>query len=92
MKDKPISVGDMAMVIKLKSCCRKGQLGFIFTVSKISIGVARCTHCGAQHESLFAYSGEIENGRARCVRIDRLKRIPPLDELETTKERETITA
>ena len=45
MKDEPISVGDLVMVIKPKSCCGAGVLGLPFTVDAIAVG-GYCWHYG----------------------------------------------
>jgi hypothetical protein len=81
MSDKPISVGDLAVVLKTH-CDSNPNLGRIVTVDSIVTHWIRCIQC--RKNSVF--EGRIA---IYCVRGERfgsplpwLKRIPPLDELE----------
>lgn len=93
--DKPISVGDLVVVVKPKPCCGKGKpaLGFVFRVLEIrkSKGL-HCSGCGKQdaEQSLIAVSGEKHGKNQMVYEIYRLKRIPPLDELEGEKTQENL--
>ena len=89
--DKPISVGDLVMVVKLMPCGH-GKPGAIFRVQTIEdpLGLQPnwCVHC----KTVFADRSPLAIGDGQTVGFFRLKRIPPLDELEGVKEREELTA
>lgn len=90
--DKPISVGDLVMVVR-HPCCG-AAIGLIFKVidivnvpyAKLHCGIAGCDH-------LFPYLGPVaynENKTAPyCAPIAWLKRIPPLSEPEQITEEAT---
>lgn len=89
MSDKPISVGDLVVVVKPTLCC--GQLGksfgAVFRVSHIRERTySRCAHCGSSAITLLA------DGWRAAISLYRLKRIPPLSELEGEKRDEEIPA
>ena len=87
MSDRPIQVGDLVVIVKPRRCCGNGDtIGTIFTVRSFA-KKCKCA-CGASYEGKFAV---MENGWWRCETF-RLKRIPPLDELESEKRDEEITA
>jgi len=76
MNNKPISVGDMVMVVKRKPCCGQGYLGFPFVVKAIiCFQVAVCMHCGDRHIDDYALD---EKGDVYLM--SRLQRIPPVAE------------
>ena len=78
MKEEPITVGDMAMTVRLKPCCGQGQLGWVMTVAAIYVDkVATCMHCGEKHTATYAMDEQGE-----IVRLSRLKRIPPTEEVK----------
>lgn len=85
--NKPISVGDMVMVVRRKPCCGAGNLGFAFIVKKVHTTIGHCMHCGDRHESTFAVdeSGEI-------FRMSRLQKIPPIVGDVYTSKRSTVKA
>jgi hypothetical protein len=88
--DKPISVGDLVMVVR--DCC--GQyLGLTFRVEKVwtpSQGVI-CTECRVDFGSIsVAETGMPKGIPAGRLPLSWLKRIPPLSELEGEKTQEDI--
>ncbi len=86
--DKPISVGDLVMVIKPTQCCGSGKhIGEIFTYLGTDDLICRCPKCGHQ---VLERTANLSDGTA-CEFI-RLKRIPPLSEFEDVKVHETIGA
>ncbi len=89
--NEPISVGDMVIVLRENECPihrHDGQyLGLIFRVQEIkTVKSATCGKCGYRygHGGTLAYSTEFG------FLTNRLKRIPPLDELEGEKQKEDI--
>jgi len=83
---KPLSVGDLVMVIKPKSCCGAGQIGFIFIVEDVSMGEGACVHCGAEGADWSAKVSGVDG----WVQTYRLKRIPPQTELESVDQPEEV--
>lgn len=91
--DKPISVGDLVQVVRPPTCPEApvdSGLGHTFVVEGIRDHTAgMCAYCNDLHThgpALFAADG---NG---LWPLRRLKRIPPLGELEGEKRDEEITA
>ena len=85
--DKPIAVGDLVQVVRLSVCCGNGRLGRIFTVAKlIDTSHISCTACGAKYHRINAVADE--RGSVG-INITRLKRIPPMSELEGAQSEET---
>lgn len=77
-----IQVGDLVMVVKPKICCGlSGGIGKIFRVSGF-FPHSRCGSCGKTIEQKFA----LLNGEFSGAFVVRLKKIPPLTELESQKE------
>jgi hypothetical protein len=90
--DKPISVGDLVMVVRGPHCCLQpdGHEGSTFRVTGIRVthpGGSTCRLCG-NHRSGFSATGH----HAHNFYVSRLKRIPPLEELDAVKKDEEITA
>lgn len=86
--DKPISVGDLVVIVKPRICGCMEPLGHIHLVKKIIMsresGV-KCIYCGdVQPQTLLADFGEVG------TQLYRLKRIPPLNELEGLKSEEKL--
>jgi hypothetical protein len=83
-----IEAGDLVMVVKLKPCCGGGKLGYPFIVRtvRMSTPTIRCELCGAGNPGEMIAEYEEPYG-LRVVALWRLKKIPPLSELEG-KERE----
>jgi hypothetical protein len=87
--DKPISVGDLVMVIRGMLCCGGGShIGEMFVVRDIyQYAGGHCELCKApQSSGLAAAPDHTSGGQA----LFRLKRIPPLEELEGEKRDEKI--
>lgn len=82
-----IKVGDLVVVVKPTLCCGRGEsVGKIFTVTGF-----RKDHlcvCGDRSSGTYAVMDDGFNRRA----IARLRRIPPLSELETTEHKEETPA
>lgn len=80
-----IKAGDLVMVVRLKACGH-GLLGKIFEVEAIVPargGKTMCNECGfTRYESYLACSHGWSHDTGGTYQLDRLKRIPPLDELE----------
>lgn len=86
---EPIKVGDLVQVIRGTGCsCDKAHssLGLIFRVERMGLSSGQCHWC-------HAYVG-CENAKAAkpadygSFSLHRLKRIPPLSELEGVKTEE----
>ena len=94
MSDKPIQVGDLAMIVRPTRCsCHQQALGRIIKVVAIEGGVSqlwRCSVCGMSYKKLPG-EGQYaidEDGKHRG--LYRLKRIPPLSELEGQRTKEDM--
>ena len=90
MSDKPISVGDMVQVVRPSTCVGGNDgIGHVFPVLSLRpAGEKRlCAYCRQQHQSP-ASAEDVDHWWP----LTRLKRIPPLDELESEKRDEEITA
>ncbi len=84
-----IQVGDLVQVVRPTSCCGSDvSIGKIFIVAEFSDRLGKCKICGYIDDKIFARSGEtLTNGKHQAYQVDRLKRIPPLSELEARNER-----
>lgn len=84
-----IAVGDLVMVVRPSPCCGSDlAVGRrIFTVAALDFDSGTCSGCGAHIPSVKAAFNE-NNGKH--YQLNRLKRIPPLDELEGVKTEETL--
>ena len=81
---KEIQVGDLVVVVKPTYCCGYARsLGMTFVVNKIMEGPSRCGNCGAIDETLDALKPDGD-----WAELGRLKRIPPLKELEGQRTEE----
>jgi hypothetical protein len=95
---EPIKAGDLVMVVRksdLHQCSKpsNGKIGHIFVVHKVAptrTGYIRCALC----DQRFEYNGLIATDLEadRVYQLRRLKRIPPLSELEGEKRDEEIHA
>lgn len=85
--DKPISVGDLVVVSRpVAHCGCPDRLGLIFRVSEIrpALQFGFCSTC---NKNVISNGILIAIGaRPTSVALYRLKRIPPLDELEGEKD------
>ena len=85
-----IAVGDLVQVVKWPCCNR--HTGKIFTVVNISgSGGVACAGCRAIHYGAHSES-DLQDGDVCWAPNAWLKRIPPLDEIESIKRDEEITA
>ena len=86
--EKPIAVGDLVQIVKPMLCCgRLSNQDIIFQVSDIQLVHGKCTQCGFKTLNGIGAYGK-SGGLPTDVR--RLKRIPPLEELESTKTDEPV--
>lgn len=87
MSDRPIQVGDLVQVVLPTPCCGKlGKLyGTMFTVSGFRTSYGRCAQCNLPGPRLVA-----EGHSNRTFSVVRLKRIPPLSELEGERTQEKL--
>ncbi len=84
---EPIKVGDLVVVVKPPRCgCESKVLGLIYRVESIREGNGRC-RCGCPSGPGLLYRGPDNFPRLPAWR---LKRIPPLAELEGVKTEEDI--
>lgn len=88
--NKPISVGDVAVVVRWPHPCRSHNIGKIFRVEYINPRGVRCGNCG--EELLTAHGPSAQTSDGRGAPLSWCKRIPPLDELDDVKHDEEITA
>jgi hypothetical protein len=73
MSDKQISVGDLVMVVRGRTCCaHRGDIGAVHRVSGFYPS-SQCAHCGAVVREPVA----LVDGKYEARGIDQLKRIPP---------------
>lgn len=84
MSDKPISVGDLVVVVR--ACCDKYSkyLGYTFQVTEITGLQCRCMYCHSINGSARVEDSSKSFGNAM------VKRIPPLSELEGADTQEKI--
>lgn len=94
--DKPISVGDLVVVVRYaKKFCgcggKSNTIGRIFRVHDIRMSEnRRCVDCNARKpDAIVAYPENDPNNL--IYTLDRLKRIPPLGELESEKNDSKLT-
>lgn len=85
-----IKAGDLVAVVKPRLCGCSGSLGQMYTVLSVEPAyfIGRCTECNAatfREGDLVAWRYD---GSAAEVR--RLKRIPPLEELEGAEKVEVL--
>jgi hypothetical protein len=85
-----IEVGDLVVVWRLTPCCGKGaeRVGQIFLVRSFTTAANCCHFCGRSRTELLARGPD----GFRPIRLSRLKRIPPLADLDREDRREEIPA
>jgi hypothetical protein len=93
MSERPIQVGDLVQVVRSNGCtCGAPQksLGRVFRVSAIKTYLAgsKCSDCKRDLTDR-PYVCASDDGR-REYGLPRLKRIPPLDELEGVRTEDKI--
>lgn len=82
--DKPISAGDLVVVIKPLECCGAGSVGYIFRVHAMTNELGACCFCGTRDQPgpmAMRANGDI-------CQTWRLKRIPPLSELDGVRSQD----
>jgi hypothetical protein len=87
--DKPISVGDLVVVVSDRICCHnpEANYGETFRVTRFRDATGEpCEGCGDKSPQTNA----LGEGHKRGYDVRRLKRIPPLSELEGEKRDEKI--
>lgn len=90
---EPIKVGDLVMVVKPPPCGCTRTVGWIFTVQSFGRWTGYCNSCKSGYPiSVMAESGIPWVLNTYAFSLDRLKRIPPLSELDDVKQDEEITA
>lgn len=87
MSDKPISVGDLVMVVKPGHCGDSGAIGRIFTVAGF-FSFGTCIICNQTMVIDIAMS----NDARPAIELSRLKRIDPPAHGESLPTREELTA
>ena len=89
MREKPIAVGDLVQVVRPTLCCDNSRsVGVVRKVIdgiRASLGHCRCGDIRPQTDADFV---TLDNGNS-CERV-RLKRIPPLSELEGERTEEQL--
>jgi hypothetical protein len=81
-----IKVGDLACVVRAAPCCGSSvAIGTIFRVSEVANEDGACGTCGAASVDVQAYETD-----QYAYLVTRLKRIPPLEELEGEKRDENL--
>lgn len=84
-----MKVGDLVVVVKPTLCCgNRKRLGAIFRITEFRDGSSLCHGCG-RHSSQVDAMGF---GGNHCFSLERLRVIPPLNELEAEKAVETVNA
>jgi len=77
MSDKPISVGDLVMVVRPTSCCGNSKnIGAVFIVDDILINVGECAYCSIKEAVACAFEPNWKYGMG-AYSLNRLKRIDP---------------
>lgn len=84
--DKPISVGDLVIVVRNQFCCPhpKPHVGKPFVVTGFRIIKDACPRCGDSRQLTAA----LGDGLQRGYDIRRLKRIPPFADLDGLESEE----
>jgi hypothetical protein len=85
--DKPISVGDLVMVVRPNPCGCSHSVGNIFTVDHIEGGPNYCASCGERFADVL---DAWQDGLGWAARVVCLKRIPPYSQLEHFRTEELL--
>lgn len=85
----PIKAGDWVVVVKPTMCCgNTTAIGWVFEVAEVALQKGMfCTHCNHRGEWDAA-----RNDRWDGFELSRLKRIPPLSELDDVNLQEEVHA
>lgn len=93
MSDRPIQVGDLVQVVRASECGCTSTVGLIFRITEPpSWWISRCNTCGDRRMNTLLYESGISasNGSTYGFEGYRLKRIPPLEELEGQRTQEDM--
>ena len=83
-----IATGDLVVVVEPSPCCGNlSSIGLVFKVQGVNSEPSRCIFCGF----VSSYRVAVKESGIVC-KISRLKKIPPLSELETIEIKEEIPA
>jgi hypothetical protein len=85
-----IKKGDLVMVVHATPCGHLPKVGTVFVAAEVEKPPVPlyCTQCGRRWKAETSVYGYEDYG----FDIRRLKRIPPLDELEREQEKKELTA
>lgn len=82
-----IKVGDLVILVKPTPCGCSNGVGKIFKVTGMETGGSLCLHCKKDLPAIVDRA--LLDGRF-TAQLERLKRIPPLGELEGEKREENL--
>lgn len=86
---EPIKVGDLVQIVRARYCCpEKTAWGHIFVVDAITTANSICIYCGRE----LGLQATAWTGDWCAAEVERLKRIPPLSELDDVQREEGIHA
>ena len=90
--DRPIAVGDLVQVVRPPPCGCATSLGNVFVVTQLLIVGRYCVVCGETDQASLAARGmgTHTNGKPFSICVKRLRRIPPLSELEGERTQEPV--
>src|SRR5690242_2455289 len=86
--NKPIQVGDLVQVVK--PGCNDEHVGLIFVVHHINTLEVRCHFCKTWHLGHLGAPLACQKGMKDGFEFARLKRFPPLDELEGQRSEDEL--
>ena len=91
MSNKPISAGDLVQIVRNRRCGCTTYMGLVFVVKSIATSAkgGYCHLCLGDTYPVGTVRAETPWGG--YSELSRLKRIPPLDELESERRDEEIT-
>lgn len=96
---EPIKPGDLVVVLRVSpsasgcGCTYAEDIGKVFRVRRVYCCDAECFKCGALIPPLWMAEERLdERGLPVTYPFSRLKRIPPLEELEGENRKEELTA
>ena len=90
MAEKPISVGDLVMVVRWP-CCGY-HLGKVFTVVSQSVGILECANCHTVFRGGHQSESDLPNGNVCWAETSWLKRLDPDALKDEQPTREELTA
>lgn len=84
---QPIAVGDLVVVARASACCGStAWMGHTFKVTRIGRSPTSCHKCDGRVGAPAA----LGSPTGKWAGLDRLKRIPPLEELEGQRTEEKL--